>query len=119
MPFEPYLVNTPHNLLGYVIKFRTRNNRLLVETGSWNRTELHQRKCTLCNCIGSIGDEFHYLLECKEFSALRKRHLNHQYIRPNSMLFKSVKMNIDTKHYDKCKQFCLFVKEIIIKFDFR
>jgi hypothetical protein len=65
-----------------------------VETGSWNRTELHQRKCTLCNYLGSIGDEFHYLLECKEFSEQRKKHLDHQNIRtPNFMLFKSV-MNI-------------------------
>lgn len=70
--FELYLVSIPYKLLRYVIKFRTRNNRLPVETGSWYRTKPHQRKCTLCNYIGSIGDEFHYTLKCKELSVLRK-----------------------------------------------
>jgi hypothetical protein len=32
--FEPYLINTQKNLPSYKIKFRTRNSRLPVETGS-------------------------------------------------------------------------------------
>ena len=117
--FEPYLINTPKNLLRYVIKFRTRNSRLPVETGSWNGIDLNLRKCTLCNSSGSIGDEFHYLFECNELSVLRKRMLDHNYLRhPNILTFKSI-MNMNITHCNEYRNFCLFVKEIITKFENR
>ncbi len=46
-----------------LIKFRTTNHKLPIETGRWNNIELSERKCNKCN-MNTIGDEFHYLLEC-------------------------------------------------------
>ena len=44
-----------------IIKLRTSNHYLPVETGRWNNTERHERKCTLCN-ENELGDEYHYIL---------------------------------------------------------
>ena len=55
--FEEYLINAPAK---YLIKFRTRNQRLPTENGRWRRIPRENRKCHLCH--SDIGDEFHYLL---------------------------------------------------------
>ena len=34
-----------------------------IETGRWLNIELSNRKCKFCD-KDTIGDEFHYLLEC-------------------------------------------------------
>ncbi|MEW8547673.1 MAG: reverse transcriptase family protein, partial [Candidatus Thiodiazotropha sp.] len=47
-------------------KYRTTNHRLPIETGRWNNTDRSDRICTLCD-NREIGDEFHYLLDCKYF----------------------------------------------------
>jgi len=59
--FEEYMRNTPTKCLKYIIKFRTRNNRLSVEVGCWTNINYEVRKCKLChsNCV---GDEFHDIL---------------------------------------------------------
>jgi hypothetical protein len=71
--FEDYLIKTSNNYLKYIIKFRTRNHKFPIETGQWNRTPLNERKCTLCNL--TIGDEYHYLLECPDFIDKRKKNV--------------------------------------------
>ena len=114
--FETYLINTPHIFLKYVIKFRTRNNRLPVELSSWNRNNTQSKQCPLCNLNNSIGDEFHYLLECNSFNSERKRFIdNIFYKRPNIHLFKSL-MNINTSNFVKYRKLCTFIKAIINKF---
>jgi len=57
-----------------IIRFRTRNHRLPIETGSWSGIKSVERKCQLCKCSSSIADEFHYLLECKSLENERKRY---------------------------------------------
>ena len=66
LSFESYLVNTPHAFLKFVIRIRTRNHRLPIEVGNWNRTPIDLRTCTACN---KIAGEFHYLLEYQLFNA--------------------------------------------------
>ena len=51
---EQYLVYTNRNIQIY---------EQSGDTGSSPSVELNMRKCTICN--SSIGDEYHYLLECK------------------------------------------------------
>ena len=46
-----------------MIKFRTTNHRLPVETGRLQGKSLVERFYTLCNNC-KIGDEFYYILEC-------------------------------------------------------
>ena len=43
-----------------IIKLRTSNHYLPIETGRWNNTERHERECTLCN-DKDLGDEYHYI----------------------------------------------------------
>ena len=71
---EEYLVKTPCKLLKFTFKFRTRNHRLSVETGSLYNIETTERKYTLCN--SSTCDEFHYLLECTAFNSSRNKLLD-------------------------------------------
>jgi hypothetical protein len=60
---ESYLVNLPRKFRTSVIKWRTTNHHLPVETGRWNSTHRNARLYHLCNC-NKIGDECHYLMEC-------------------------------------------------------
>ena len=49
----------------YLTAFRTRNHRMPVETGRWQSRPLNERICTLC--MTDVGDEYHYILQCKHF----------------------------------------------------
>ena len=59
-------------------KFRTGNHRLPIVTGRHVGTPKEERLCTLCD-ITEVGDEFHYILKCKYFTAERKKYLNSRY----------------------------------------
>jgi len=88
--FEEYLRNTPTTFLKYMIKFRTRNNRLPVEVGCWTNINYEDRKCKLCdsNCV---GDEFHYILECSYFNCERNNIIKPCRSRiPNTLLFQEI-----------------------------
>ena len=43
------------NIRKIMIKFQTRNNKLPVEIGRWNKVPINQRLCKLCST--DIGDE--------------------------------------------------------------
>ena len=53
------------------IKIRTCNHRLPIETGRWSNIDRNLRMCTMCD-RKSIGDEYHYIMECTYFSNERK-----------------------------------------------
>ena len=57
-----------------MIKFRTTNHHLPVETGRWQNKKkpkpLGERFCTLCNNC-QIGDEFNCILECNTIQNIR------------------------------------------------
>ena len=63
---ESYLKLLPKKLYISIIKFRTSNHKLPVETGRWENIPYGERKCSLCN-KNDIGDKFHYLLVCPLF----------------------------------------------------
>ena len=69
---EKYLINFPINIYLPILKFRTTNHRLSVELGRWVRKPYEERRCLKCNS-NSVGDEFHYLLECDFFKEDRHR----------------------------------------------
>ena len=65
-----------------LIKFRTGNHRLPVETGRYSNIPYAERRCQ--NCPKSIGDEYHFLFECNLFTAQRKRYIDRKYyVRPS------------------------------------
>lgn len=81
--FEQYF-DMPENLRNILVKFRTCNHRLPIEKGRWENVERNNRICNLCN-NSSIGDEFHFLLECSYFDHLRKKFIDKNlYLHPNT-----------------------------------
>ena len=93
-------------MLKYVIRFRTRNHRLPVETGCWNGTDLNMRKCQLCD--SSVGQYF-----CSN----RKRLLKGKYYKRHNISSFNILMNIKTTNTREYRKFCLFIKEILVKFN--
>ena len=71
-------------LLLSLVKLRTRNHRLPIETGNWNRTPINERVCVNCN---QLGDEYHFLLKCPMFDHERKTFIKRYYVR-NTNTFK-------------------------------
>ena len=76
-----------------MVRFRISNHKLSVETGRWHNVEYDDRKCPLCTS-DSLGDEYHYLLECSFFKSLRHKYINpFYYKRPNMLKFKALLTN--------------------------
>ena len=71
-------------------KFRTTNNKLPIETGWWNNIDSVNRICTKCDNI-TIGDEYHYIMECEHFSNFRNRFIvTNLRERPNILILKQI-----------------------------
>ena len=92
---ERYFVLLPKHLYLNMVRFRTANHKLPIETGRWNNIDVADRKCTLCE-KNTIGDEFHYLLECPFFKHDRQRYIHNSYYnRPNILKYKNLLLNSD------------------------
>ena len=72
--FEKYLINVLKSYCSKIIKYRTGNHRLPVQTGRWDDIPLNERKCKICT-TDDIGDEYHYLFTCDFFKSDRKLYL--------------------------------------------
>ena len=71
---ESYITELQPRLYITLSRFRTTNNRLPMERGRLENVDRLQRFCNLFT--GNVlGDEFHYLLECKYFIKDRKKYL--------------------------------------------
>lgn len=110
---QSYLIKlNPKHFLP-LIKFRTANHRLPVETGRWENIPHEERKCHLCT-QNDIGDEYHYLLCCNYFNKERKSILKpYFYQRPNMIKFKDLLNSDDT---ETLKKLSSFIKIIANKF---
>jgi hypothetical protein len=76
--FEPNLdILTYKNKITFC-KFRTGNHRLPIETGRWHGIDHGNRLCNICT-DAEIGDECHYILQCKSLSNERKLYLSHYF----------------------------------------
>ena len=56
-------------------KLKMSSHRLEIEVGRWARpyrTPLDQQKCHACN---TLGDEFHFLLECRLYTEIRNKNI--------------------------------------------
>ena len=65
--FENYLIRMSPKMRKTLIDYRLCKNKLPIETGRWANIDRNLRKCKLCNS-GTVGDEFHYVMECCFFS---------------------------------------------------
>ena len=113
-----------------IIKYRTGNHQLPVETGRWDDIPLNERKCKICTTY-NIGDEYHYLFTCDLFKSDRIVYLKpYFYVKPNIRkyreLFLSQPMKQSSLNYQKllqllwksflCKLFFLFFQMIEINY---
>ena len=64
--FESYCKKLSRQDYLPLLKFRTANHFLPVETGRYEGTPFEERKCNLCN-LDTIGEEKYYVLECTSF----------------------------------------------------
>ena len=64
--FENYFHILEDKDIYTLCKFRTTNHKLPIETGRWNGIDRENRQWLKCNSR-SIGDEFHYIMECHVF----------------------------------------------------
>ena len=74
LEYEPYLNLLPFKYWHALCKFRTCNHKLPIETGRYIGLTRNERKCS-CN-DNKLGDEFHFLFECKHLCEIRNRYLN-------------------------------------------
>ena len=90
---EHYLDALPYKKRISLSRFRLSNHHLPIEKGRWEGTDRANRFCPLCTG-NTMGDEFHYLFECKALMNERKKYLDKNFFcHPNvfktSQLFNS------------------------------
>ena len=109
---EYYISNLRDEQIKSLIKFRTCNNKLPVETGRYTNVPYEQRKCPFCKI--HIGDEFHYLLECNEFDIVRKKYVK-KYFYKHLNIYK-YKQLMTSKNNDVLINLSLFIRTIMKRF---
>ena len=67
---ERYMITLQPKHCIHIIKMRTSNHHLPIETGRWNNVLRNLRKCTLWN-RNKLGDECHYLFVCEFLNTIR------------------------------------------------
>ena len=95
---EKYIISLPDKFRHSLLKFRTTNHRLPIQKLRQFGVNRERRVCTLCNSQ-DIGDEFHYLFDCryKPLCEKRKKLLPRYYQHHiNVLKYKSL-MNITSK----------------------
>ena len=110
---EEYLNILPRNKYLPLIKYRTANHYLPIETLRWQSIDVSERKCRLCNAQ-DIGDEFHYLFVCENFKDVRHQYINTYYFKhPNILKYKEL---LSSKSPLKLSKLSKFVAIIMSQF---
>lgn len=100
-----YFSRLPISSCKKLMRFRTRNHRLPVETGRWKSIPLDERKCSYCDL--DIGDEYHYLLVCDHFKLERQTFMKpYYYTRPNTLKLEQL---MNTKNIKVLRKLCQFI----------
>ena len=103
---EDYLsMNLPYCLQNMLMRFRTGNHKLPVERGRYQSIERMNRNCDLCD-THSVGDEYHFIMECKSLSTLRSKYFPQYYCKHNSAIkFRQLMGSKDKKLLIKLAKF--------------
>ena len=105
------ILKLPEQLRIPLVKFRCRNHKLPIELGIYRKIERNKRLCKYCL---ELGDEFHYLFQCKIFEHERALYLKNYYRKnPSSLKFDQL-MNTSGKSLINLS---IFVRIIIKKVD--
>ena len=111
--FEKYLNNLQPKHVTLLCKFRTRNLGLPVDR--YFDKEL-DTKCKLCDS-DSIGDEFHYVMECKSLIEERKNYITDKNLRKNTVNFARI---MKCPYTGKLRKLCKFLEivKIVLKWKY-
>lgn len=65
-------------------RLRLSSHRLYIETGRWQQPSIpiDERKCIFCNCL---EDEYHFIIQCRQYRELRKQFLPSRFWKHPSM----------------------------------
>ena len=95
-----------------MLSFRTRNHKLPVEIGRWKKIDFDRRLCMLCKT--DVGDEFHYILNCKYFRSFRKLYIKPYYHKhPNTLKFSQLMNSKNKVELKKLTKFIKIITQII------
>ena len=94
--FENYLVNLPWPIASVIVKFRTVNHKLAIETGRYININREFRYCELCN-MNKLGDEYHLFFECVNANVVRNRERYLPNVTPNMFGLISIMKSINDK----------------------
>ena len=104
------MVNVPKFYYSKIIKYRTGNHRLPVETGRWDDIPLDERKCKICT-TDDIGDEYHYLFTC-DFLSDGKLYLKpYFYVKPNICKYRELFTSTNEATLIKLSKFVAIIME--------
>ena len=99
-----------------ITQIRCISNRLPIAVGRYSNIVRHERFCTLCSSPDrqSLGDEYHYVMECSYFSLERQKFLKpHYYTKPS--MFKMVQL-FKSNNYSILLNLSMFCKIIAEEF---
>ena len=109
--FEKYLINVSKFYYSKIIKYRTGNHQLPVETRRWDAVPLNERKCKICT-TDDIGDEYHYLFTCDFFKSDRKLYLKpYFYVKPNRRKYRELFISTNEATLIKLAKFVANIME--------
>lgn len=110
---ESYLSKLSFNEIKLFLSFRTRNHKLPVEVGRWKKLDFDKRLCTLCKT--DVGDEYHYILNCKHFRSFRKIYIKPYYYKhPNTLKFSQLMNSKNKKELKKLTQFIRIITQMFV-----
>jgi hypothetical protein len=81
----------------------------LIETGRWRNIDRENRYCNLCNCQ-TLGDQYHYVLECSSVNDKRKQLLPKYFMKRHNVV-KFFEL-LSTKKQSLLRKLCIFIKHI-------
>ena len=108
--FENYLSRLSFQNRCWITKLRTSNLRLPIETGRWFNVLRENRICKLCNT--NIGDEYHYLFNCKnqDVEHNRRKYIP-KYYKNNPNVYK-MKGMLSLCNISLLKNLAIFIKKL-------
>ena len=112
---EKYFTILPCDLVYCLSKFRCVSHRLPVECGRFLNIDRSERLCELCNS-NEIGDEFHYIFNCKFFSNERSKFLPAEICKDRNVIsFANLFSSEDRYILTGLAKFCKIVMSIFKK----
>ena len=113
LEFESYFLKCNSADSKVLCKFRCGSHRLPCVSGRYEGIPRENRLCTLCG-LNLVGDEYHYLFQCKYFETERKTYLPDRFTkRPNTLKMYQL---FNSKNVHVLGKLAKFVRGVMKKF---